>query len=245
MTVSIIEGNTSGTKIWTPILIGNTNANKGIRYVSQLSKPTVVPQHASFATMSFNKDGGVSESEGPRRQRIYESYSPLLHSMCRAIGTRFVREYRDNVIDRMSLRAVHFATQAELIKYMDEHNIQHGLTANPLAKVSQLVIPQTQTVAELYQHLGRIIATSPQSIDALVVAEQPITDFKMTDDQLILLQRRIQMSLIDHSASGIAKRLQEQANSDIAKLYAEFGMKNPPVIKLVTEVVKAAGKAGK
>jgi len=28
-------------------------------------------------------------------------------------------------------------------------------------------------------------------------------------------------------------------------LYAEFGMKNPPVIKLVTEVVKPAGKASK
>lgn len=238
MTVSIIEGRTQGTDVWSPLVVGNANANQGVRYISNLPKANAKSQKPTFATMYFNKDGGASESEMPRRQRIYESYAPLLHSMARALDVLFHKySWSNTEIERKHLRQVTFANHTALNKYLLEREIKPVVSGTEATVVTEVVIAQDKTVAELYQELGKVMATDPKAANAKAVVAQPMTEFKLTDDQLVLLQRNVQASLVKNAGQSIAKRLESRANSDIAKLYQEFGVKNPPTIKLVTEVL--------
>ncbi|MNC05683.1 hypothetical protein D3C75_531740 [compost metagenome] len=241
MTVSIIEGRTQGTEVWSPIAVGNASARTGVRYISDLPKANAKSQTPKFAVMHFNKDGGASESEGPRRQRIYESYSPQLHKMCRALGVSFNKNgwsSSSTEIDRKSLRLLSFANHVELNKYLLEREIKPVVSGTEVTEVT--VAQSGQTVAELYQELGKVMASNPKAATAKVVAANQNSEFRLTDEQALLLQRNIQAALIKNAGQSIAKRLESQANGDIAKLYQEFGIKNPPTIKLVTEVVTPA-----
>lgn len=242
MTIGIIEGRTQGTEVWSPIAIGNANNSRGVRYIASLPKANATVKKPQFITMSFNKDGGASESDTPRRQRIYESYAPLLHTMCRALGVQVNScGWSSKEIDRKHLRMVTFATSTELNVYLTANGIK---TTLPDAGVSDVVIPQTgQTVEELYRELGKMIAVDPAKATAKAVVQQQLTDFKLTDDQTVELQRNLQAGLIKNAAANIAKRLESQANSDIAKLFKEFDAKNPPTIQLSTTVVAPVKQA--
>lgn len=246
MTVRIVEALTQGTDVWTPIVVGNASGERGIRYIAVLPRADATKQTPIFKTITFLKDGSASDSDTTRQQLKCAGASQQLHKMAKALNVEY-SDYQWNrkQIDRESLRLLSFANHTDLNAYLLNHSIKPVVSGTEATIVTEVVIPEAQTVAELYQELGKIIATNPKAGSAKAVVTQSLTDFKLTDDQIKLLQRNIQASLIKNAAANIAKQLEAKANVDIVKLYQAFDVKNPPVIKLTSEILPAAPKAKK
>ena len=247
MTVRIIEARTRDTEVWTPIAVGNASGAQGIRYIAQLPRVDVKTRAPEFKTLSFNKDGGVSEAETYRRQLNFDGTSPQLMKMAKALNVELSQHgWRTQKIERMSLRLVSFAGHTDLNAYLLKHAVKPVVSGTEATIVAEVVLPQgEQTVSELYQTLGKMIATDPKVASAKAIVAAHLTEFKLTDDQVQLLQRNIQAALIKNAGQNIASRLEAQANIDIAKLYNAFDVKNPPVIKLTSEILPAVPKANK
>lgn len=245
MTVRIIEAQTRGTDVWTPIAVGNAWGQRGIRYIATLPAVDAKRQTPEFKTLSFNNDGGVSESETYRMQLRDGGTSSQLQKMANALNVSKVDySWRIEMIHRAALRMVSFCGHADLNKYLLDRQIKPVVSGTEATVVTEVQIPSgDRTLSELYQEIGKMIATDPKSGNAKVVVVPQLNEFKLTDDQIVLLQRNLQASLIKGAGANIASRLEAQANADIAKLYQVFGVKNPPVIKLTSEILPT--KAGK
>lgn len=241
MTVRIIEARSRDTEVWTPIAVGNATGAQGIRYIATLPRADAKKQTPELKTLGFNKDGGVSEADSYRQQLRIGGTSTQIQKMCKALDVDTTDySWRHKQYDRKSLRLLSFSNHTQLNEYLLKHQVKPVVSGTEATVVAEMQIPEGErTVEELYQELGKIIATDPKVGKAKAVVAPQLNEFKLTDEQVLLLQRNIQATLIKNAGASIAAQLEVKANLAVVRLYETFGIKNPPVIKLTSEILPA------
>lgn len=230
MTICVIEALTTGTDVWSPIVVGNrSNARGGVRFQA-LEQKTVKGKKeeltkSHFRVLNFNKDGGVSTASAEVELLRYYSTAPIFHKMAKAYDAeREASSWRSQYFDRFSFRVVPFNSITAFNEYLKSHDIT-PVVQPAVDEATEVVlnVDGTKTAAELYQELGRLIATDVKAADRAIVSQPTVTEVVLTDKEIVEQQTNIMKASTKNVLAILQRILAKQAKDHITRVFSELG----------------------